>query len=52
MTCIHVKLLCNSLCCHAAAAIDTTPDDAEATMSTFVDGGIIANNPTMQVSPI
>lgn len=53
----HIKMHCyiaqqytaKASCCTAAAAIDTTPDDAEPTMSTFVDGGIIANNPTMQV---
>ncbi len=36
--------------CPAAAFINTTPDEAEASMRTFVDGGLIANNPTIQVT--
>jgi len=36
--------------CPAAAFINTTPDEPEPSMRTFVDGGLIANNPTMQVT--
>lgn len=31
-----------------AAFINTTPDEPEPSMRTFVDGGLIANNPTIQ----
>lgn len=38
------------LLCHEAAFINTTPDAPMPNMRTFVDGGLIANNPTIQVT--